>query len=173
MSNPKYFDSEWDRDQAAEKLALKDSELYGECDVCPAVAVCSDDKSFKYPSNAACMLRKKALLQAWKELEMEGGNRMKSEYIILDEAMSIPVLPKEHRIQLNNVDEAFEEGWKQALENLANLPAVDVVEVRHGCWEQVRSIIPMYECDKCHAITLGGNYCPNCGAKMDGGKNDG
>ena len=56
------------------------------------------------------------------------------DYISRDEAMSLPVLPKEQRIQLDNVDEAFEEGWRQALENLAILPATDVVEVRHGRW---------------------------------------
>lgn len=58
----------------------------------------------------------------------DGGNKMKNEYIIRDEAMTLPVLPKEQRIQLDNVDEAFEEGWRQALENLAILPAADVVE---------------------------------------------
>lgn len=47
-------------------------------------------------------------------------------------------------------------------------PTSDVVEVRHGRWEQVGSIIPLYRCDQCHAFALGGNFCPNCGAKMDG-----
>jgi len=55
---------------------------------------------------------------------------------------------------------------------LERLPAADVVEVKHGRWKQVGSIIPMYECDQCHTITLGGNFCPSCGAKMDGGQEE-
>lgn len=31
------------------------------------------------------------------------------DYIIREEAMNFPVLPKEQRIQLDNVDEAFED----------------------------------------------------------------
>ncbi len=38
----------------------------------------------------------------------------------------------------------------------------------NGRWKPVGSITPMYECDQCHTITLGGKFCPNCGAKMEG-----
>lgn len=55
---------------------------------------------------------------------------------------------------------------------LNNFPAADVVEVKHGEWMPVGKEFPMLECDKCHWISLGGNYCPNCGAKMDGGQDD-
>lgn len=52
-------------------------------------------------------------------------------------------------------------------------PAADVVPVRHGQW---RASGPLLECQSCGEIysRLGGNagklwnYCPNCGAKMDG-----
>ena len=55
-------------------------------------------------------------------------------------------------------------------------PAVDAVPVVHGRW--LRILRGNYECSVCRCIpyyassisTL--NYCPNCGAKMDGG-NDG
>ena len=55
-----------------------------------------------------------------------------------------------------------------------NAPTVDAVEVVHGRWIQHRPNV--YECTACH--TWYGNYggcdewayCPNCGAKMDGGK---
>ena len=50
---------------------------------------------------------------------------------------------------------------------LSDVPAADVRPVVRGRWKKVGSIFPMYECDQCHAITLGGNFCPNCGAKMD------
>lgn len=66
-------------------------------------------------------------------------------------------------------DGDYKEGLKLLLEKIENAPAADVVEVLHGRWEQVGSIIPMYECNQCHSFSLGGNFCPNCGAKMDGG----
>lgn len=60
------------------------------------------------------------------------------------------------------------------------LPA-DVVEVKHGEWKYDFSDYPSrYDvhiiCTNCNHIfaRLTGvnfNYCPNCGAKMDGGKN--
>ncbi len=100
------------------------------------------------------------------------------DYIILEEAMSLPVLPKEQRIQLNNVDEAFEEGWRQALENLAILPTADVVEVRYCQFslEEARRRESVYKCSACgnyltvRADTLNGgradmNYCPFCGRR--------
>lgn len=102
---------------------------------------------------------------------------MTNEYIIRDEAMTLPVLPREQRIQLNNVDEAFEEGWRQALENLAFLPAADVVEVRHGRWE-------LHDngdgtCSRCgvrqkHIWDMDGwqNFCGHCGADMRNGGQD-
>ena len=37
---------------------------------------------------------------------------MKREYIPLEEATTIPVLPKEQRVKFRNIDEAFEAGWK-------------------------------------------------------------
>lgn len=98
---------------------------------------------------------------------------MKNEYVIRDEAMTLPVLPKEQRIQLNNVDEAFEDGWRQALENLANLPAADVVKVRHGLWRISNWGFDYYCCSVCgyeHRYEGPFAYCPSCGAKMDGGQ---
>ena len=63
-----------------------------------------------------------------------------------------------------------------AVELVKEAPAVDAVPVVHGRW--LRILRGNYECSVCRCIpyyassisTL--NYCPNCGAKMDGG-NDG
>lgn len=45
-------------------------------------------------------------------------------------------------------------------------PAADVVEVRHGRWIKHEGYD---ECEACHAkVIYGSNYCPNCGALMDG-----
>lgn len=57
-----------------------------------------------------------------------------------------------------------------------NAPAVDAVPVVHGRWKLI--FRGNYECSVCGCIpyyagninTL--NYCPHCGAKMDGGDAD-
>ena len=68
--------------------------------------------------------------------------------------------------------------WKTA-KALNSIPAADVAPVRHGCWERV---IPSksaakwstkVSCSNCHSAGYAHhNYCPNCGAKMDGGDNN-
>ena len=49
--------------------------------------------------------------------------------------------------------------------------AADVAPVRHGRWIMHDDELGLTcECSVCHIETMGdGNYCPNCGAKMDGG----
>lgn len=56
---------------------------------------------------------------------------------------------------------------------LDEIPAADVAPVVHGVWVCVHKIDPIsgYRCSKCRHI-VGFDltpYCPNCGAKMDGG----
>lgn len=54
---------------------------------------------------------------------------------------------------------------------LSNIPAVDIIEVKHGKW--IENSIPdsmLKMCSNC-GFTCGAysfNYCPNCGVKMDG-----
>lgn len=51
------------------------------------------------------------------------------------------------------------------------IPAADVAPVRHGRWIMHDDEFGLTcECSACHIETMGdGNYCFNCGAKMDGG----
>lgn len=52
-------------------------------------------------------------------------------------------------------------------EEIKDFPAADVQEVKHGTW------IGTYDdiCSVCREISEDTySYCPNCGAKMDGGK---
>ena len=71
---------------------------------------------------------------------------------------------------------------------VANIPTVDAVEVVHGRWlsngmcnhKPSRFRNPdkwtIYKCSECgysNGRKFNANYCPNCGAKMDGGNEDG
>lgn len=70
--------------------------------------------------------------------------------------------------------------WRVHLE-INRIPAADVVEVEHGEWKEWLpgdcSLIMtgeemLFECSVCTAkFANQSNYCPRCGAKMDGGTN--
>ena len=59
---------------------------------------------------------------------------------------------------------------------ILSLPAADVAEVVHGKWgDNVIEGSMLVKCSVC-GFDCGANsfsYCPNCGAKMDGGKDNG
>ena len=49
-------------------------------------------------------------------------------------------------------------------------PTSDVAEVKHGEWKCLEQEIGLFACSLCEHRILRAecNYCPNCGAKMDG-----
>ena len=69
-------------------------------------------------------------------------------------------------------------------DTLDEVPAADVVEVRHGEWKTAKAIVGVNpatldfeigDADRCslcgvdfEAVRPKYKYCPNCGAKMDG-----
>ena len=64
------------------------------------------------------------------------------------------------------------------VEALKDLPAVDAVEVRHAEWQLIHKdknfIKDIYQCSGCRFLVTGTqeiayDYCPYCGARMDGG----
>ncbi len=61
---------------------------------------------------------------------------------------------------------------------LLSIPAADVAPVRHGRWTEREKYTfgTMYDCSICGDRILDNghswNYCPNCGAKMDGSSNE-
>lgn len=68
-------------------------------------------------------------------------------------------------IGLTIVDPAVAQYANAVYYNLQNLPAADVVEVRHGRWIKHEGYD---ECSECHAKSImGHNYCHSCGARMD------
>lgn len=70
---------------------------------------------------------------------------------------------------------------KAVIAYIENLPAADVVPVKHGTWEKT-NMDGFLRCSACHdcyieEIWLDGererwNFCPHCGTKMDGGDDD-
>ena len=71
----------------------------------------------------------------------------------------------------------FTDGYDEAVSTVEEFPAADVAPVVHGRWEQ-DAYGDWYctNCDEVVAICESGRertyrkpYCPNCGAKMDGG----
>lgn len=76
-----------------------------------------------------------------------------------------------------NWDKWFKENENLALldEEVCDLPRADVAPVRHGRWaETVTDGFLFVSCSACGFKTgrIDYNYCPNCGAKMDGGDTD-
>ena len=72
----------------------------------------------------------------------------------------------------------FENDFKRAIKKIPKGIIVDVAPVRHGRWIDAYPDIepnPMFMygiCSECgfeQGISKYLNYCPNCGAKMDGG----
>ena len=78
----------------------------------------------------------------------------------------------EYEMGLNNQ-------WHSDVIALKSLPAADVAQVRHGRWE-TEIITDVYglkhACYACSVCGVANNdeydFCPNCGAKMDGGEDD-
>lgn len=73
------------------------------------------------------------------------------------------------------------DNWDEIIDALENIPAADVAPVVHARWihsryEDCSEQFEIVKCSQCnheaYAMAFyvrGGNYCPNCGAKMDGG----
>ena len=73
--------------------------------------------------------------------------------------------------------ELFQSEWEEIEEAIDAAPTADVVPVVHGWWNATET------CSLCGEKSTEGldattwnywlpNYCPHCGAKMDGGAND-
>lgn len=76
-------------------------------------------------------------------------------------------------------NKGYADGWNAAVKILKEAPAADVQAVKHGkwklCYEDWRMQIAGDECSACGFQHYGTcishyHYCPQCGAKMDGGK---
>ena len=63
------------------------------------------------------------------------------------------------------------DGCEYDIKLIDEIPTADVAPVRHGRWIMHDDEFGLTcECSVCHIETMGdGNYCPNCGCRMDGG----
>ena len=77
-------------------------------------------------------------------------------------------------IELSAAIEAAKHAWAKGLEPsqyIEALPIADVAPVVHG--HRVDDGGFYARCSQCDGVLpLCANYCPNCGAKMDGGADD-
>lgn len=104
-----------------------------------------------------------------------------AEYIERGALMQFPI--RRDHYDRENGNEHFINGIETVLEYAENLPAADVAPVVHGLWERepssswrwtpsgaVAVTRTTYRCGLCgRGTAVKSNYCPNCGAKMDGG----
>lgn len=90
---------------------------------------------------------------------------MAEEYIRRDFALAGTELYKYGEMEIEAV----------SAEYIQRIPAADVAEVAHARWERINSNWRCTRCNRGYRITFGAPmassfaYCPNCGAKMDGG----
>jgi rubrerythrin len=99
---------------------------------------------------------------------------MSKEYIEREAAIKL--------VQTEGFNEAYDLGNikdnKYFCDEIMNIPAADVVEVVKGKWESHGEGFKwVYICSVCgfvdgYPMNDRMNYCPNCGAKMDGGDGD-
>jgi hypothetical protein len=75
----------------------------------------------------------------------------------------------------------YADAYNDLAEDFHSIPAADVAPVVHGRWEytpQTFNTLGQIRCPFCAWWSLDQSidgiykYCPNCGAKMDGGDND-
>ena len=80
---------------------------------------------------------------------------------------------------LENGENEFVYDTNAILESIDAQPTVDAVEVKHGRWEPRKDVYGFVRCSVCHDCNIYDdwpdgkkwNYCPNCGAMMDGDGN--
>ena len=79
-------------------------------------------------------------------------------------------------IRREDAVDAVKHAWAKGIEPsqyIESLEPADVAPVRHGKWTHKPDVYGVVYCSECnyelHANST--SFCPNCGARMDGGKN--
>ena len=68
----------------------------------------------------------------------------------------------------------MEDDFKKAIKKMPKGIIADVAQVRHGRWRESGPLLECQSCGEVYSRLVGNagklwNYCPNCGAKTDGG----
>lgn len=107
----------------------------------------------------------------------------------LIDAETFPNKLKEMMIQIDKNRGEPEEDWflygfdefviaLDVIDLVKEMPTVDAEPVSHGRWifnpkDAIEMMFTLPKCSECGAESPnGGNYCPNCGARMDGEENE-
>lgn len=94
-----------------------------------------------------------------------------TEYIERAAIMEFPI--RKNHCDKEHANEHFIFGIESVLEYVEDLPAADVAPVAHGRWDNLDGYKTRMVCSVCGwDVSEYGkfySYCPNCGAKMDGG----
>lgn len=81
-----------------------------------------------------------------------------------------PAYPSDNDVEVHVHNETLAE----VLDAIDEVPAVEAEPVRHGRWRFCGEDRwnDAFECSECGKIAMeNSDYCPHCGAKMDGGNN--
>ena len=92
-----------------------------------------------------------------------------AEYIDKEIAMMVHEPPKSQRCyQTDNLDDAYGQGWDDALNAIGKLQTANVKEIIYAHWIMHDDDFGLTcECSNCHIETMGDSeYCPHCGAEM-------
>ena len=92
-----------------------------------------------------------------------------TEYIDKEIAMMVHEPPKSQRCyQTDNLDDAYGQGWDDALNAIGKLQTANVKEIVYAHWIMHDDNFGLTcECSNCHIETMGDSeYCPHCGAEM-------
>lgn len=120
---------------------------------------------------------------------------MMAEYIKLEDAIAVIEEKQKELCPVGRYGRGYVYGTDrekydeldEIIDALENIPSAAVAPVVHGrwiSWEKAGNCVPSpdrHECSVCHdaaqvlvnGFELLSDYCPNCGAKMDGDRKDG
>lgn len=97
----------------------------------------------------------------------------------MNEYISREAVLKAFKLKVKNPKKDYQRGMQDAIdclipEVIADIPSADVKPVKHGKWiwdnsPEFGNPYGSYKCSECNERqSFKENYCPNCGAKMNG-----